>query len=231
MQENNNEAFMGYFNDIETFFNEKYKPDRGKQYYSFYELVENASRYDRYVKLKKDTFQVLGDLRNFLSHGNQKDLVIITDESLDLIKEVHGQLLRPITAFDIKTNEVKFFEESSRLAAVLDLIRTKDYTKFPIKNKNNEVVGLLTDNGITHWLAQHAEEGTVSLGEATARDILALDENKNNFAFIKREATIYDAEAEFKDKNIEALLVTQNGNNNEPILGIITRVDLLEQFK
>lgn len=219
---------MGYFNDIEEFFNEKYKPDRGKSYYSFYELVSNASRQNRYVYLNKDTFQILGDLRNFLSHGNQNDLVIVTDEALKLIEDVHTQVLRPKTAFDIKSNDVAFFQESSTLAAILELIKIKDYTKFPVKNDEKEIVGLLTSNGITHWLSQHAEAKTFSIDDTTARDILALDENKNNFSFIKQDATIYEAEAEFKDKNIEALLVTQNGKNIEPILGIITRFDIVE---
>ena len=75
----NNEAFLDYFNDIESFFNKEYKPNRGKSYYSFYELVENAARYDSYVKRKRDDFQILGDLRNFLSHGNQSDLVLVIE--------------------------------------------------------------------------------------------------------------------------------------------------------
>lgn len=224
----NNEAFLDYFNDIESFFNKEYKPNRGKSYYSFYELVENAARYDSYVKRKRDDFQILGDLRNFLSHGNQSDLVLVNEASLSLIKAIHEQLLKPKTAFDIKSDDVKFFKETTHLSAVLETIRNTDLTQFPIKNGQGKVVGLLTENGIAHWLSQHAHEASVAIGETLARDILQLDENKNNFAFIKKDATIYEAEAQFDNQKIDALLVTHSGKNTENLLGIITRFDLVE---
>ncbi len=224
----NNEAFLGYFNDIESFFNKEYKPDRGKSYYSFYELVENASRYDSYVKRKRDDFQILGDLRNFLSHGNQSDLVLVNEASLNLIKAIHEQLLKPKTAFDIKSDDVKFFKETTPLSAVLETIRNTDLTQFPIKDGDGKVIGLLTENGIAHWLSQHAHEAVVPIGGTLARDILLLDENKNNFAFIKKDATIYEAEAQFDNQKIDALLVTHSGKNTENLLGIITRFDLVE---
>nr|WP_319215110.1 CBS domain-containing protein [uncultured Trichococcus sp.] len=223
-----NEAFLDYFNDIESFFNKEYKPNRGKSYYSFYELVENASRYDSFVKRKRNDFQILGDLRNFLSHGNQSDLVLVNEESLNLIKAIHEQLLKPKTAFDIRSGDVKFFKETTPLSAVLETIRNTDLTQFPIKDGKGKVRGLLTENGITHWLSQHAHEATVSIDGTLARDILVLDENKNNFAFIKKDATIYEAEAQFDNQKIDALLVTHSGKNTENLLGIITRFDLVE---
>lgn len=226
--ESNNEAFMGYFNDIESFFNKEYKPDRGKSYYSFYELVENAARYDSYVKRVRDDFQILGDLRNFLSHGNQSDLVLVNEAALNMIKAIHEQLLKPKTAFDIKSDDVKFFKETTPLSAVLETIRNTDLTQFPIKDGNGKVIGLMTENGITRWLSQHANDATVSIGGTLARDILLLDENKNNFAFIKKDATIYEAEAQFDNQKIDALLVTDSGKNTENLLGIITRFDLVE---
>ena len=224
----NNEAFMGYFNDIESFFNKTYKPNRGKSYYSFYELVENAARYDSLVKRKRDDFQILGDLRNFLSHGNQSDLVLVNEESLTMIKAIHEQLLKPKTAFDIKSDDVKFFKETTPLSAVLETIRNTDLTQFPIKDGKGKVMGLLTENGITHWLSQHAHEATVSIGGTLARDILVLDDNKDNFAFVKKDASIYEAEALFDNQKIDALLVTHSGKNTENLLGIITRFDLVE---
>ncbi|CZQ94598.1 CBS domain-containing protein [Trichococcus collinsii] len=224
----NNEAFMGYFNDIESFFNKEYKPDRGKSYYSFYELVDNAARYDSYVKRVRDDFQILGDLRNFLSHGNQSDLVLVNEAALNMIKSIHEQLLKPKTTFDIKSNDVKFFKETTPLPAVLETIRNTDLTQFPIKDGNGKVIGLLTENGITHWLSQYAHEASISIAGTLARDILVLDENKNNFAFIKKDATIYEAEAQFDNQKIDALLVTDSGKNTENLLGIITRFDLVE---
>ena len=68
----------------------------------------------------------------------------------------------------------------------------------------------------------------MSIGGTLARDILVLDDNKDNFAFVKKDASIYEAEALFDNQKIDALLVTHSGKNTENLLGIITRFDLVE---
>jgi predicted transcriptional regulator len=105
-----------------------------------------------------------------------------------------------------------------------------DYTQFPLYD-GEKFMGLLSENGITKWLAKNVEDGIFD-GDTLLSDVISFEEEENNFSFINREASIYEAKEAFRnyiDKGLEldALLITHSGSAHEKLMGIITRWDII----
>ena len=75
------------------------------------------------------------------------------------------------------------------------------------------------------------EEDIFSLSETTVENVLEFTEEKNNYCFLSRNATIFEALERFRGhqqegKRLEAILVTNSGGKTEDLLSIITIWDL-----
>jgi hypothetical protein len=91
-------------------------------------------------------------------------------------------------------------------------------------------MGLLTENGITRWLAKHIERtlSLVDLDEVFVSELLREEEQRNNCAFIGPDVPVAAVRSMYlEEEMLEAVLITENGQRSESPLGIITRWDML----
>lgn len=58
---------------------------------------------------------------------------------------------------------------------------------------------------------------------------ISLEEQQQNYAFISRKSSVYDAKEGFENQGqqIDAMLITENGKKSEKLMGIITSWDVL----
>jgi predicted transcriptional regulator len=115
------------------------------------------------------------------------------------------------------------------LARVLKVINERDYSQFPVY-KGDEFRGLLTENGITRWLAHHVVDtlSLVELDDIYIEDVLRSEEERKNYQFVPRSMLVDDVSASFaSEASLEAVLITSNGKHTEKLLGIVTRWDIL----
>ena len=114
------------------------------------------------------------------------------------------------------------------MAAVLRIISQRDYSQFPVFD-GQEFRGLLTENGITRWLAQHVvrELSLIDLEDVLVSKLIQAEEQRPNWIFVSRNLSVDEAKLLFNEKKrLEAILITQNGNRTERLLGLITRWDV-----
>lgn len=117
------------------------------------------------------------------------------------------------------------------LATILQTIREQEFTQFPVYD-GEKFIGLLSESGVTNWLSRNVEDEIVSLVETKLHQVISYEEEQHNYEFVDREMSVYDAKEIFKDNleegiKIDALLVTENGKEEEGLLGIVTRWDFL----
>lgn len=129
------------------------------------------------------------------------------------------------------SRDVLTFQINDSLAIMLKAINEKNYTQFPVYD-DNEFVGLISENGVTNWLAKNVSEDIISLIDTPLKSIIKCEENKNNYNFISRSTSVYEAEEIFKEfttngSKLDALLITHSGNKKESLLGIITPWDII----
>jgi predicted transcriptional regulator len=121
-------------------------------------------------------------------------------------------------------------QKADTLADVLRSIREHDYSQYPVYDEKT-YVGLLTENGITRWLAEHVatQLELVDLSEVSIGTVLRQEEARRmNCQFAGRNSTVAEIRSKFAEHELlEAVLITEKGRPAEKLLGIATRWDLL----
>ena len=91
---------------------------------------------------------------------------------------------------------------------------------------------LLTENSITRWLAHHASSGVshIDLTHVPVKEALKEEEKRPNCKFVPRNMPADEIKTLFAEHEmLEAVLITENGNRSEKLLGIATRWDIIRQ--
>lgn len=115
------------------------------------------------------------------------------------------------------------------LSSVFRHIHHKANAPFPIYHGDN-FVGRLTEKGITRWLAEHVvkELSLVELDEVTVAEVISKEERCKNHLFVPPKTHVDDAAHKFRENEfLEAVLITTNGKETEPFIGIMNKWDVL----
>jgi len=222
------ERFKVAYNKIEHHFQEKLGKDKNTSFTYLVKLY--AEKYPRWRE--RDFLMMISDLRNVVVHQREwsyEYLSVPLPFIVEDLERIRDQLISPELVFPKFDNNVTCFQTDDVLSKVLVEIHKKSFSQFPIYDKNS-FQNLLTENGITRWLAKHSmqEETILELKEIKVSDMLDLEEKRTNFQFIPRYATMLDAENYFiQNTLLEALLITHSGKLSEKLIGILTRWDIL----
>ncbi|RPF53304.1 CBS domain-containing protein [Aquisalibacillus elongatus] len=229
----NSERFLFAFNKIEKVLNEDL--NQQGQYISFSKAVYKANKQNRVVKRFKDDLLEFAVLRNAIVHERTEPEYVIAephDSTVEKIEKILSELTEPKTVIPTFQQEVKSFDVNDSLADVLTVIKESNFSQFPVYDKE-EFKGLLTANGITNWLAKTVEEDLLSREETMLSELIEYEEGTDNYHFVSRDVTIYEAEDIFKEQvnkedRIDAILITHNGKTSEKLLGIISAWDIID---
>lgn len=222
------EQFLNAFNTIERYLTQ-YNLNKG--YASFSRLVDYAVLKDKVVAQYKDDLKQFAELRNAIVHNTRRgDNRVIAEPHEDVVKEIEliaEMLLHPTRAIEKATKKVVTFHINDLLTTVLSQINTSKFTQFPIYN-GKTYVGLLTESGITRYFAANHQKdiATIKLSEVMTY------EQKERAAFVGEGATEMEVVSMFKSYNeqnekLEAVLITDTGNKDGKLIGLITLYDLL----
>ncbi|WP_096273563.1 CBS domain-containing protein [Paucisalibacillus globulus] len=223
----NSERFITAFNRIDKAMDTELNNSRG---IGFSKSVRILTKYNAVVRRYKDELLEFAELRNAIVH-NRIDTGVVIAEPHDSIVEQIEQIEREITSPQLVIpsfeKKVQRFDLKDSLSNLLDAIHEKGYSKFPVYN-GNEFAGLITESGITKWLAKHKD---TTIRETTIEEIMPYQKD-NNHQIISKDTSIYQAVEIFKEKigegnRIDALLITGNGEKDDQLLGIITAWDIM----
>ncbi|GAA5417329.1 hypothetical protein Pryu01_02392 [Paraliobacillus ryukyuensis] len=227
----NADRFVIAFNKIEKFFD---KQIEDKKYIPFYRSVQRLSHTHPVVKRYKDDLLEYSELRNAIIHERTEADYAIAEphnEVVFQIEKIADELTAPKLVIPTFKKQLKIVQGKDLLKDVLHIIKQTDYSQFPVYQKK-QFIGLLTDKGITHWLAKNTNDNNKGLFQTTILEMIKNDKRSRNYLFIHKYMTIYEAEEIFltklkEQKRLDALLITENGKQTETILGMVTTNDLI----
>jgi len=224
---NNAERFIASFNRIHNFLSFS---DNEKEYKQpFYRLLDENEYRNPAVKKYKNDLQIFADLRNVMVHKKlipNSYIAQPTDNVVKHIEQIEEEIKSPERVYPLFKRDVVQFNFNDLFTKVLTTISERKFTHFPVY-KNKKLIGLLTEKGITMWLASQLEDETIYLKKTMVEEIISEDTRRNNYLFIKKSMSIEVAADLLKnDRRLDALLITENGNVSELPLGIITPSDL-----
>ncbi len=223
--------FMSSFNRIEDFLKDLVD---AKYNMAFYKLLEEAMKRDKLVKQFYQELRTMSDLRNIIAHGDPNDPVALPSEStLERIKFIEGQFTNPIKVKDAFKKSVNAVDAKDSLAEVLSEIDKYHYSQFPVA-KSGKFIGLITENGLTNWLAASVKDDIISIKNTSVQDVILRDEESDSYSFSLSTDTLYDVIDKFEEirkmGNRTATIIVLNRKvspvNIEDIYTILTPWDL-----
>jgi len=172
--------------------------------------------------------RIYDDLRNALVHLRQEPKLYLSvrlPRVAGQIEQIRDQLTRPEAVIPEFQKPVHKLSEHDPLSLALRAIDENAYSQFPVYDSDGHLRGLLTENGITRWLADHITNNPtiVEFDDTTIDVILSREESRPNFEFVSRNRAIPDVVSMFsRQTQLEAVLITRSGKRDQELLGLIT---------
>ena len=205
----------------------------------FSAIVDLAGKSNAVAGRFSDDLKEYGDLRNAIVHRRKGDRIIAepNDEAVREIEHIAAQLLDPPKVIPRFKKEVYRLSSSDSIAEAVKAMHALSFSQIPIYDAS-AFKGLLTANTVSRWLGASVAEEIFELADTRIDQVLSYAEtaDQENYRFLRREATVYDAVVEFQESlnrgtRLEAILITHSGKPSEALLGIITNWDLPEIYR
>lgn len=174
---------------------------------------------------------VMREVRNLLTHRNKgKDVIDIPLSTIEKLTKILQELQNPPKVNQYIARGVETCQLNENIKSVLELMVKKDYSQIPVLD-GDIFSGLLTTNTISRWLGHRFIVDGIVEEDNRILQILEHTENDKNYKFIPRNSNLSDVieifSSEVTSNNIiDAILITENGNSKQKLLGIITKSDL-----
>lgn len=180
-----------------------------------------------------EALRTLASIRNVLAHDKVSShyAVVPTLHFVEEMEQLRSRIREPLLVIPTFRRKVEVVSQSDSLSSVLKIIDKRDYSQFPVYD-GHKFKGLLTENGITRWLAHHVSThlSMVELEEITVRAALQEEENARlNVRFLARDSTVNEVKRLFASHEfLEAVLITETGSLKDELLGLATRWDIVQ---
>ncbi len=167
------------------------------------------------------------ELRNIVVHEST-DLAVPKLAMVERLEAIAEQMSRDEHVINLFRRKVHTLDHDTSLAEVLTLVRRHDFSQFPVY-AGTRYLGLVTENGVTRWLARAAESGAeVPLEGVTAKHLLGTQEAGGRVWFMEPKECVEKANLQFRtNRMLEVILITEGGKQTGKPVGIITRHDLV----
>ena len=192
---------------------------------------------DKVISTYMDTLQFYREFRNLLTHktiSGKEAIAIPSDLLIKEIEDITEKIKYPKTVKDLFLSTVVTFNQTDLLSSVLKIVKEKSYSQFPVFN-HNKLVGVISEKGITNFLAHSISDDVITIKDITIKDIISVHEEENMYEVITADRSIFDIESIFNQrikegKTAYVLLISKNSRIQSPadIVGIITPWDLPE---
>ena len=222
------ERFVTAFNRIDRYLRDLYRADDRM---SFGRLVEIHLRKNPHWR-DADALRSFKSVRNVIIHERDlpyRYLFVPTRAAVEEIEQVRDRLVSPERLLPRFRRNVIRADVHDTAAKILRLVHEHHGSKFPVYEEE-QFRGLLTEHGITRWLAWHtASDGTqIGLAGVTAMDMLAAEQDDRNVEFLAADATTDELIRSFSmNPSLQAVLITETGQKTERLQGLATWGDAL----
>ncbi len=228
-------VFLELFNTLEKFLRVEYNQNT-YSYTGFMSTIYRIKKSNKNPvisnKYNFDIIQQASQIRNIIAHNN--DIVLPTDNFMNKFSDIVEKICNPLRVENIMIpfTKLKTVTRKNTIEDAIGLLKEHGYNTIPVI-ENNNLLGFFTEKSIFDYLTIYKNK-TVdkTMTIADIMEVLDLDSDpRQYFVFIDRKLTVEDAYDHF-DKNLKQrrelllLLVTEHGERNEKLLGIVTLRDI-----
>jgi len=227
---NNAEKFLEIYNKVDKILTDY----NSVKYEVFSEKIRNCTK-PIIAKFREQLYDY-GDLRNALVHRKNGNIYIA--EPLDKVVKDFANILAvlesPKKVFPKFQFKVEGAKQNEKLDSVLKVMSKNSFSQMPIFNEDEKVIEVINTNTISRWLGRNFNYDGIMEDNPSINELFQDIEFEKNYKFIARDCDIYEAYSHFTEqiekhnRNLDVLFITQNGKDNEALLGLITVADIAE---
>lgn len=227
-----NRAFNTLHDVIEHRIGNKKQRNFGISYF------EALDRNDHLIMRHKEKIDFYREFRNLMEHKVTLNRPPFAEPSNHLISDILRtieDIKNPSRVREIFLSKVVTFQVDDNLSQVLEIIKYENYSQFPVFD-GDEFLGIISENGITAFLAKSVEEDIISIKEIKIKEILTVikDEAVDAYNIVNSNKLVYEVEDLFisstKKGNPRFIVLISHSSNRinkpEDIAGIITPWDM-----
>lgn len=229
MEYENAEKFLKSYNRIESQLKILYG---GKATQNYTDLVKRCTDLNMTVRRYENELIDYGKLRNAIVHRatDSQEVFIANpcDNVVENIQFIEKQLCHPPRLVDaIKIKKIaSVFADKPLITAVDTFAET--WQKSLVVYDHGKMIGMINSYGLYQEIAARAKEGkdlTEFLTKTRCGEIVS-DEMLKRYKLVSADATVFDVFMAFEEqKNLLAVIVTENGVLGEKALNIVTPTD------
>jgi predicted transcriptional regulator len=227
----NSEKYLDIYNKIDDYLK---KSDNYDSYVNFAQKVKNTK--NKVAQRYKDELLSFGELRNAIVHNpkiGNKAIAEPHEETVSRISELFDKISNPKKVIPEFQFQVLGAKKNDFINEILVEMKKQSFSQFPVFDDKENVCELINNNTISRWLSsQLDEDGTIIIDNVKVADLLIEIEFKENYKFVSRNTSIYEAYDLFikqinkEQRNLDVLFITHSGKIDEKLLGLITIEDI-----
>jgi len=234
----NYDDFITIYNELDAFMRKELNYDDYERVWHS-DLIRQMAQKNKVFKLYMEELLAFARLRNAIVHNpNKRDAQPIADPHdyvVEKYKQILDKVLRPAIALDTIAVRSENIYTASLNDKALDVMATMNkytYTHVPII-EDGKLVGVFSENTVFSYIVNTGDvllEKDAKIREFS--EFIPIDKHvSESFAFVPRDTLVIDIEEMFADelkdgKRLAVVFMTNNGDLNEKILGLITAWDV-----
>lgn len=198
---------------------------------SFVLMLDHASRFHAGFAHYRDDLREYAELRNAIVHKRIGNAAIAEPhpDVVERIEQAADILTQTPRLSDHFRKHVEVCSPNDPIKQVLDKMLKGRFNQIPVYN-GKRIAGLLTSDAISFWLAESFDANFVDPA-TKVRDLLGNSPSAENYTVLSGTSSIFDAIEVFekshrRGKHLQAIILTENGDNDQHPIGIITTLEI-----
>ena len=173
-------------------------------------------------------------LRNINYHNINDNYYLITDDTINKLKEIVEEVKHPFKVSSKATINIYSKTLKDKVLPTMNDMNEKSYTHIPIYDEDNKnLVGVFSENSLFQYVM---EDKIIEVDDKTTfndiKKCIDLNLSKEIVKFVSKDKlyddVVNDFVKEFKNNNkLSCVMVTHNGKPTEKVIGIITAWDII----
>jgi len=227
--------FLEIFNKLEQFLRIEYNQDRFS-YSGFMSTIYRIKKSGKNPLISnKYNFDILkqaSQIRNIIAHNN--DILVPSDNFIQVFEKLVEKICNPLKVENIMVpiSKLKSVSLNNLIGDAIELLNKHGYNTIPVIHEN-KLRGIFTEKSIFDYLSINDNkyiDKSMKIYDIIEAIDLDFDPRKY-FAFVSRNLSVEKSYEHFvKDlkqrREMLLLLVTENGEKTEKLLGIVTLRDI-----
>ena len=189
----------------------------------------------------RETLNLCREIRNLMTHNANlggEPIVEPSEPVVEALREALDYVCRPPLALDFATkgSSIRCARLSSRVLNLMESMDKSGFSHIPVIEKE-KFLGVFSVSTIFSCILRDptlriTKETTLSqLGK-----MLAVEKHVENFAFVDEKTTCIEARRMFekirgRNKRLSVIFITKTGSRDEPLLGMLTPWDVMQDIR